>query len=119
MIEMHPPSSPSPESGDDSSDPAIDTTRTTVDSGPPSPAPPPGPSGKRRSPARAAGAILLAVALLAGGAGVGWVLADQSPAPELSISGGTTLTTSAPAVEIVPGDEPVADVAAALLPSMV
>jgi S1-C subfamily serine protease len=62
---------------------------------------------------------LLAVALLAGGAGVGWVLADQSPAPELSISGGTTLTTSAPAVEIVPGDEPVADVAAALLPSMV
>ncbi|MGH8926040.1 MAG: S1C family serine protease [Acidimicrobiia bacterium] len=62
-------------------------------------------------------ALLLAILLLAGGLGVGWWLGnDDASQPSVTTSIAAPQETTA---TIDPGDEPVAAVAAALLPSMV
>jgi S1-C subfamily serine protease len=109
MIGMNPP--PSPFSDPDDTIPVEAPLRAEI----PSSAPPPPPP--RRSFTRIVGVVLLIVALLAGGAGIGYFLAEDGETPASSTTAPTQATASAPV--IVPGDEPVADVAAALLPSMV
>lgn len=78
---------------------------------------PPQPPAAPKGPSRIL-AALLGGALVAGGFGIG-VLVDNDPAP---VAAGSEVTTSTEAgtTQILPdGDEPVAAVAAALLPSMV
>ncbi len=77
------------------------------------------PSSKpARSFGRTVAAIVLAVALVGGGAGLGFMLAGSQP-DVISPSTTAAPSVAGPAPTIVPGEEPVADVAAALMPSMV
>lgn len=90
--------------------------------------PHPEPSGPRRSLV-----ALTAAALFAGGIGIGWLVGSEPPSPsELQIAAPSTTTTTLapvdppPAVEPAPSppaagssEEPVADVAQSLLPSVV
>lgn len=79
-------------------------------------------------------AVVTALALFAGGIGLGWLVGSEPPAPsELEVAAATTTTTVAPidppptvtpspSPPIAPqdlSDEPVADVAESLLPSVV
>jgi S1-C subfamily serine protease len=73
----------------------------------------------RRSGLRIVGAVLLVVALLGSGVGIGRLLDDDEGALATATTAAADATTTAPTPVIVPGEEPVADVAAALLPSMV
>jgi len=104
MIGMNP--TPNPFSDPDDAGP-----RDDVQSSSPPPA-------RKRSGLRGLGVVLLIVALLGAGVGVGYLLNDgaNTLAPVTTVSSQTTPTSVA---VIVPGEEPVADVAAALLPSMV
>lgn len=78
---------------------------------------PSGPPAPRKGPSRIL-AALLGGALVAGGFGIG-VLVDNEGAPATALAEVTT-TTQAETTAILPaGEEPVAAVAAALLPSMV
>jgi putative serine protease PepD len=77
------------------------------------------PPAPRRSGLRALGAILLVCALLGSGVGIGFLLDDQNGATATVTTVVTAPTATPAAPVIVPGEEPVADVAAALLPSMV
>lgn len=78
---------------------------------------PSGPAAPRKGPSRIL-AALLGGALVAGGFGIG-VLVDNEGAPATAVAEVTT-TTQAETTAILPaGEEPVAAVAAALLPSMV
>jgi len=110
MIGMNP--TPNPLSDPD------DTVSITppLREGVPSAMPPPNP---RRSGWRVLGTLLLVVALLGGGVGIGLLLDDQEGATATATTAAAEATTTLAAPVIVPGEEPVADVAAALLPSMV
>lgn len=110
MIGMNP--TPNPLSDPDDTVPITPALREDV----PSAMPPPNP---RRSGWRVLGAILLVVALLGSGVGIGLLLDDQEGATATATTAAAEAATTVAAPVIVPGEEPVADVAAALLPSMV
>lgn len=81
------------------------------------------PPGPRR---RAGWAVLTALALFAAGVGIGWLVTSEPPAPSAALSSSSTTTLVAVAGELpavasptAGSDEPVADVAQALLPSIV
>ena len=78
---------------------------------------PSGPSAPRKGPSRIL-AALLGGALVAGGFGIG-VLVDNDGAPPAVLAGVTTITQADTTPILPAGEEPVAAVAAALLPSMV
>ncbi len=108
MIGMNQP--PSPFSDPDDTIPVEGPLRSEIPSSTP-------PLAPRRSLTRVVGVFLLATALVAGGAGVGYLIANDDAAPIATTQPQTASTALTPV--IIPGDEPVADVAAALLPSMV
>ncbi|HKX76487.1 MAG TPA: trypsin-like peptidase domain-containing protein [Acidimicrobiia bacterium] len=85
----------------------------------PSSAPAPSAARPAWSFLRLVGAFVLALALVGGGAGLGWMLAGDTPSPTSAPTTTLAASVTAPAPTIEPGEEPVADVAAALLPSMV
>jgi S1-C subfamily serine protease len=108
MIGMNP--TPNPRSDPDETVP-IAPPRDGVPSATPPPA-------AKRAGIRMVGAVLLIVALVGGGVGIGYLLDDDDAAlAPATTAAGQAATTAAPV--IVAGEEPVADVAAALLPSMV
>jgi len=136
MIDMSSPSNPAPE-GDDTRQlaqqgaplgpptpvvPVEETGEQPLQDATPSAVPPPVSKGqtiRKRSAGRVMGSVVLALGLVTGGVGLGWVLSETD-----SISLTTTTTATAPTItQAAPstavGDEPVAEVAAALLPSMV
>jgi S1-C subfamily serine protease len=111
LIDMNSSSLPSPDQDD-----------TSSWEGPVEPAPSPpaaAPPKRGASFLKMVGAFVLALALVGGGAGLGWILAADNPSPTAAPSTTLAAAVTAPAPTIVPGEEPVADVAAALLPSMV
>lgn len=110
MIGMNP--TPSPPSDPDDTVPIAPMLRDDVTSAHPTAAP-------RRSGLRIVGVVLLVVALLGSGVGIGRLLDDDEGALATATTAAADATTTAPTPVIVPGEEPVADVAAALLPSMV
>ncbi|MGH8957199.1 MAG: S1C family serine protease [Acidimicrobiia bacterium] len=89
-------------------------TEPTVDA-PMPPAPPPPPrQGLTFLPA-----LLLALLVLAGGVGVGWWIGNDDPSQPGIAPTPSTAASRQTTATIDPGEEPVAEVAAALLPSMV
>lgn len=135
MIDMNSPSNPAPEADDTHQLPdgaplgpptpiagAEEAVEQPIRDAIPSALPPS--AGKmqpvrKRSVGRIVGGVVLALGLITGGVGLGWVLSEDN---QISL----TTTTAAPSTTIAevapvaePGEEPVADVAAALLPSMV
>lgn len=110
MIGMNP--TPSPPSDPDDTVPIAPMLRDDVTSAHPTAAP-------RRSGLRIVGVVLLVFALLGSGVGIGRLLDDDEGALATATTAAADATTTAPTPVIVPGEEPVADVAAALLPSMV
>jgi putative serine protease PepD len=81
---------------------------------PTAPLPPEGPGRVRRW-----WVALAAVLLLIAGTGIGLLLGGGGPVTTTTAAEATTTTISPVVAPVVPGEEPVADVAAALLPSMV
>jgi putative serine protease PepD len=114
MIGMNP--TPNPLSDPDDTVPIAPAESDDLREGVPLAVAPPAP---RRSGLRALGAILLVCALLGSGVGIGFLLDDQNGATATVTTVVTAPTATPAAPVIVPGEEPVADVAAALLPSMV
>ncbi|HEY7469103.1 MAG TPA: trypsin-like peptidase domain-containing protein [Acidimicrobiia bacterium] len=84
---------------------------------PPAPAAPAAPPSRKGWPLWAI--LLVALALIAVTAGVTYLVTADRPAADTTAEGGESAQAASPADDVVPGEEPIADVAELILPSVV